>query len=159
MTAASTMLVSRLEAEKGKTLEFFAALSEADWNLTLYTDGEHWTVWQVMMHLTEAEDSILRLMKHVHSGGGGVPEDFDLDAYNERKVREGLADPKQDLAARFASRRDATIAWVRGLTDEDLALQGRHPFLGVAPLEDMIKLLYRHTQLHQRDIRRLVQGE
>ena len=158
MTAASSLLISRLEAEKEKTLEFFAALSEDEWEMTLYTDGEHWTVRQVMTHLVEAEDSILRLMKHIQSGGDGVPEDFNLDAYNERKVREGLPGSLHDLPARFSSRRDATIGWVSGLEDDDLSKQGRHPYLGIAAIEEMIKLLYRHTQLHQRDIRRMIQG-
>lgn len=159
MTESSGMLVSKLEAEKEKTLAFFASLSDSDWDLTLYADGELWTIRHVFTHLVEAEESILRLMKHILSGGGGVPEDFDLDGYNERKVQERIAEPAADLPTLFSVRRAATMAWVSGLRDEDLTIEGRHPFLGVAPIEDMIKLMYRHTQLHQRDIRRRLNGE
>ena len=45
---------------------------------------------------------------------------------------------------------------VAHMTPEDLPKVGRHPFLGAAPLEDIIKLLYRHNQIHQRDVRRLL---
>jgi hypothetical protein len=39
---------------------------------------------------------------------------------------------------------------------DDLAKQGRHPFLGTASLSDMIKLMYMHNQIHIRDIRRML---
>jgi hypothetical protein len=38
----------------------------------------------------------------------------------------------------------------------DLERIGRHPFLGVAPLVEMIKLVYRHNGIHIRDARKLV---
>jgi hypothetical protein len=31
--------------------------------------------------------------------------------------------------------------------------QGRHPFLGRAPLSEIIKIIYRHNQIHLREIR------
>jgi hypothetical protein len=45
---------------------------------------------------------------------------------------------------------------MNGLSADDLVKTGRHPWLGIAPLEDMIQLLYRHNQIHQRDIRKLL---
>ena len=49
--------------------------------------------------------------------------------------------------------RQATIKKVRALPDQDLGKMGRHPYLGVASLADIIKLIYRHNQIHQRDFR------
>ena len=159
MTAASDQLVKRLQAEKEKTMAFFAELSDGDWQQTLYADGEHWTVRQVFAHLNDAEEAILRMMQDIQRGGGGAPVDFDVDRYNEHKVRESAALTTNELSARFSTLRDATIAWVQTLTAEELALEGRHPYLEIAPLESMIKLLYRHTQLHQRDIRKFLLGD
>ncbi len=159
MTSAADTLVTRLVSEKEKTITFFSALPVPAWEQTLYTEGQSWTIREVFQHLVEAEGSILRLMKHVRSGGGGVPEDFDLDAYNERKVHAVRDLSLNELMERFLNRRDDTIKWVSDLSDLDLAREGRHPFLGIAPIEAMIKLMYRHTQLHQRDIRRLLKGE
>jgi hypothetical protein len=40
------------------------------------------------------------------------------------------------------------------MQDPDLAKLGRHPFLGITSLEDIIKMVYRHNQIHMREIRR-----
>jgi hypothetical protein len=41
----------------------------------------------------------------------------------------------------------------------DLANTGRHPFLGWVAVEDIIKMLYRHDQIHLRDLRRLLKPD
>ena len=43
------------------------------------------------------------------------------------------------------------------LADADLDRQGRHPFLGITAVEAMLKLLYRHTMLHERDTRKAIE--
>lgn len=150
-------LADRLTEEGVKTLAFFTALPQEAWTRRLYTDGAEWTVQQVFAHLVQAERSILRLMASILKGAAGSPVDFDLNAYNERKAAEIDALGTDDLAAMFDRSRAETVAWARALRPEDLAAQGRHPYLGIAPLEEMIKLLYRHPQLHQRDIKRMLE--
>ena len=58
------------------------------------------------------------------------------------------------ILQRFMERRGETIHMIQELSDVDLAIEGRHPWLGVVPVEEMIKLMYRHNQIHQRDIRK-----
>lgn len=156
MPISPAKLSDRLQAEREKTLAFFSGLPEETWSLKLYSEGQHWTVRQMFVHLVQAEQAILRLMRAILNGGEGSPQDFRLDEYNERKVQEIEALALEELLARFGTYRDETIRWVETLSVEDLSLEGRHPFLGIAPLEEMIKLMYRHTQLHQRDVRRLM---
>ena len=52
--------------------------------------------------------------------------------------------------------KNKTIQLLLELNDSDLAIEGRHPWLGVSPIEEMIKLLYRHNLIHQRDIRKVL---
>ena len=149
-------LASRLAEEGQKTQQFFGALSPEQWGRTLYTDGAQWTVRQVLAHFTITEFGIRSLMLNILAGGSGVPQDFDLNGYNERKV-SGLEEAAPDaLLAKYRLERQATIDWVGGLAPADLLKTGRHPWLGVAPLEEMIQLMYRHNQIHQRDIRKLL---
>jgi hypothetical protein len=156
MPETSERLASRLAEEGQKTQQFFSALSPEQWRCTLYTDGAQWTVHQVLAHFAITEVGIRSLMKNILAGGSGVPQDFDLNSYNERKVL-GLGETvPDDLLAKFRSERQATIDWVRGLAAADLLKTGRHPWLGVAPIEEMIQLMYRHNQIHQRDIRKLL---
>jgi hypothetical protein len=48
------------------------------------------------------------------------------------------------------------IVWVTGLDQTELSISGRHPYLGEAALVDMIKMVYRHNQIHYRDFRKLL---
>ena len=57
---------------------------------------------------------------------------------------------------RYARVRRATVEKVRSIQDPDLERIGRHPYLGMATLTDIIKLIYRHNQIHQRDFRKML---
>ena len=47
-----------------------------------------------------------------------------------------------------------SVEWTAGLKDEELDIQGRHPFLGETVIREMVKMLYIHNQLHYRDVKR-----
>lgn len=153
MTLLPARLTARLLEEGQKTVAFFQALTPLQMTQSLYTDGACWTVRQILAHFVAAELSITRLVESILSGGAGVPENFDLNGYNERKV-EALQDvPIEALLQQFTAARQVSAALAARLSAADLQRTGRHPFLGVAPLGDMLQLLYRHNQIHQRDIR------
>lgn len=149
-------LSHKLRTEGEKTLAFFRALSPEDWTKEMYSDGATWRVRDILAHITSAERSIPRLIRVLLKEGKQLPPDFDLDAYNQRKVREMANYTPEDLLTLFEQRRADTVALVEKLRAEDLQTVGRHPFLGEAPVEDMLKLMYRHIQIHQRDIRKML---
>ena len=147
----------RLEREGEKTARFFSELPVDIWEKIAYTDGAAWQVQQVLAHIVETESALPRLFKHIVDGGSGVPQDFDLDEYNEQTVRPLEQTAPEQLLTLFSERRKQTVAFVRGLTDEDLSKEGYHPFLGQAEVKEMIRLFYLHVQLHIRDVRSLIE--
>ncbi len=147
-------LAERLRTEGQKTQEFFRALTPAHWEQDIYTDGSIWSVRAIFSHFVATEASITRLIENILAGGAGSPEDFNLNAYNERKVSQLKDTPPEELLQRFEELRIVSANLVAHMSQEDLAKNGRHPFLGLTNLEEIIKLLYRHLQIHQRDIRR-----
>lgn len=147
-------LAERLRTEGEKTQEFFRALTPAHWEQTVYTDGSIWSVRAIFSHFVATEASITKLIENIQAGGSGSPEDFDLNAYNERKVSQLRETSPDELLQRFEELRIVSANLVAGMSLDDLAKGGRHPFLGLTNLEEIIKLLYRHLQIHQRDIRR-----
>lgn len=153
-TLTPSQLADRLQTEGEKTVEFFKTLPVEKWHEQIYTDGEHWTIHQILTHLTQAEDSVARLVTHVVGGGGGSPEGFDLNAYNHKKVKELENQTPESLLDEFSRRRTRTVSFVGKLTDADLEKVGRHAFLGMATVEEMLKTMHLHTQLHRRDIRK-----
>ena len=147
-------LIERLTTEGERTRSFFSSVPEESWLEKIYSDGDEWTIQEILTHIVQAEDAIQRLILGILAGGEGTPNRFDLDAYNQRKVTESHGRSTSDLIDLFTERRGKTIKLVAGMSGSDLTRIGRHPFLEMAPVRDMIKLMYRHTQLHQRDIRR-----
>ena len=61
---------------------------------------------------------------------------------------------RDELLAEFKQLRAFTVEMVSGFQAGDLEKQGRHPFLGVTTVEEMLKLMYLHLQLHTRDVKR-----
>jgi DinB superfamily len=148
-------LSKRLLEEGQKSLSFFRDLPESQRDLMVYSDGSRWSVRQVLAHFVDAENGFTSLIEDVLKGGSGTPEDFNIDMYNERHVARMQDIPFEELLEQFQQYRENNAGIVFRITPEDLDRQGRHPFLGLASLSDMIKLIYRHNQIHLRDIRRL----
>jgi hypothetical protein len=154
MPDTPAFLAERLKAEAEKSLEFFRELPENAWQQVIYSEGQAWTPGEVLAHFVATESSLLRLLENVLAGGSGSPQDFDIDAYNQRKVLQLANTPVPELYAQFQHHRQQTAALVESLQPSDLERQGRHPFLGMAPLSEIIKIIYRHNQIHQREIRK-----
>jgi uncharacterized damage-inducible protein DinB len=151
-TAAS--LCERLKNEGQKTLEFFQALTPEQWEQPIYSDGSAWSVRLILAHFVSAERGILRLMENILAGGEGARSDFDIDLYNERQVGAMAELPAASLLEQYSEIRQQSLDLVGRMTPEDLERTGRHPFLGVARIVDIVKMFYRHNQIHQRDIRK-----
>lgn len=149
-------LVNKISAEGEKTSRFFSEMPEELWEQQLYADGAEWSVHEVLAHIVDSEGSLLRFFEHIVARGKGVSEDFDIDRHNAHAVEKLRATPRQELLAMFGQRRANMVSFVCELTEADLLLEGRHPFLGQAALEEMLRLFYLHVNLHVRDIRQLM---
>jgi hypothetical protein len=156
MPESSAFLSERLKTEGEKTAAFFSSLTADQWNDLVYTEGAEWTVRSVLAHYVTAEKGFVKLFSDIRDGGPGASEDFDIDRYNasqQQKTRERMP---AELLEQFKTIRAEMAAWVASLTEADLQKQGRHPFLGVTTLAEMIKMVYRHNQIHQRDLRKVI---
>ena len=149
-------LADRLRSEGEKVIAAFDAYPEESREVTVYTEGAHWRLRDVLAHFVSTEIAFLQLFKNIQLGGSGVPDDFSIDQYNEKQVADMKEQPFVNLLESFTSTRAAMAEWVGELSESDLELMGRHPFLGVTNLAEMIKLVYLHNNLHLRDIRKRV---
>jgi len=158
MSNSTEFLTNRLRDEGEKSIQFFSNITAEDWDITIYSDGSRWNVRQVLAHFALAESSLCYLVEQIAAGGPGTPEDFDLDRYNEAKVSTVGDVSEDELIKLFRNNRQETINIVSKLTEAELTKKGRHPFLGDASLIDIIKLIYRHNQIHIREIRIKLNG-
>jgi hypothetical protein len=159
MSETPLRLQERLLNEGMRSVDFFRAMTPEQLDYTVYSDGSCWKIRQILAHFVSSEQAYGVLISDLLSGGHGAPEGFDIDNFNEDEVSKMVDLESQALLAQYEELRRSNANLVSRMQPEDLARVGRHPFLGVASLEEIIKLLYRHNQIHQRDIRRALSAK
>ncbi|NWG06324.1 MAG: DinB family protein [Chloroflexi bacterium] len=150
-------LADKLKSEGEKFFSLFAGLTDDQWNAEVYTEGETWTIRNVLAHFVTSERGLVKLFEQIRLGGTGSSDDFSIDRYNASMQARTKGLSPQELLEQFKEVRDTSIAWTLSLSEADLEKQGRHPFLGMTSIREMIKMLYLHNQLHYRDMKKVLQ--
>ncbi|MDL1911247.1 DinB family protein [Chloroflexi bacterium CFX6] len=147
-------LADKLRSEGEKFFALFAGLTDDQWQAEVYTEGETWTIRNVLSHFVTSERGLVRLFERIRQTGEGSSEDFSIDRYNAAQQQKTKDLTPQELLEQFKAVRSDSIAWTLSLDESDLEKVGRHPFLGMTTLREMIKMLYLHDQIHYRDMRK-----
>ena len=149
-------LADKLESEGDKFTALFAGLADSQWQAEVYTEGETWTLRNVLSHFVTSERGLVRLFEQIRLGGSGSADDFSIDRYNASQQQKTKDLSPQELLEQYQAVRADTIAWTLSLSELDLEKQGRHPFLGMTSLREMIKMLYIHNMTHYRDMKKVL---
>lgn len=147
-------LADKLKSEGEKFYSIFAGLTDAHWQAEIYTEGETWTIRNVLSHFVTSERGLVKLFERIRTGGEGLADDFSIDRYNAAQQQKTKDLSPQELLEQYKAVRADTVAWTLSISESDLEKQGRHPFLGMTTLRDAIKMLYMHNQLHYRDMKK-----
>lgn len=147
-------LAEKLKTEGERMLAFFAELTDDQWVGEVYTEGETWTIRNVLAHYVTSERGLVRLFERIRTTGEGAADDFSIDRYNTAQQEKTKDLTPAELLVQYKQIRAESVQWVSGLKDEELDIKGRHPFLGETVIREMIKMLYLHNQLHYRDVKR-----
>ena len=150
----TTELAEKLKSEGEKFIDIFSSLTDDQWKAEVYTEGEMWTVRNVLSHFVTSERGLVKLFEQIRLGGSGVGDDFSIDRYNAGQQAKTKELMPAELLEQYGEIRANSISWVSGLKDEELEIKGRHPFLGETTLREMVKMLYLHNQLHYRDLKK-----
>ena len=149
-------LAEKLKSEGEKFVSIFTDLTDEQWQMEVYTEGATWTIRNVLSHFVTAERSLVKLFEQIRQGSEGVSEDFSIDRYNAAMQARTKEATPQELLEQYKTIRADSVAWTSGLSEADLEKQGRHPFLGVTTIREMIKLLYIHNLTHYRDMKKVL---
>lgn len=147
-------LADKLLREGERTLTVFQQLPAEAWTLRIYDDGAQWTTRDVFEHLILSEQAMVPLCAQILATGIGAPEAFNIDDFNQRETGRLASLSQAALFERYAVTRQQTAQYAHGLTRETLARRGRHPAMGDAAIEDILKLIYLHHAMHTRDVMR-----
>ena len=149
-------IINELEKGLADTISLFTSLSSEQLSMQVYSDPD-WTVKQVLAHFITIEKSMHWLFNDILSGGPGSPEDFDVDRFNQ--TQPAKLDPLSldELIGRYTKVRQKTIAIVKDMSDDDFELEGRHAFHGQGKLGRFVCWAYEHVQLHEADLRNVLE--
>ena len=149
-------LADKLKSEGEKFFALFAGLTDTQWSAEVYTEGSVWTIRNVLSHFVTSERGLVKLFEQIRLGGAGAADDFSIDRYNASQQEKTRDLSPQELLQQYKEVRDASIAWTLSLTEADLERRGKHPFLDMTSLREMIKMLYLHNQIHYRDMKKVL---
>ena len=149
-------LAEKLKSEGEKFTSIFSALTDDQWQAEVYTEGEVWTIRNVLSHFVTSERGLVKLFEQIRQGGGGVTDEFSIDRFNASQQEKTKDLPVVELLEKYIFTRTETTTWVLSLKETDLEFTGRHPFLGETTLREMIKMLYLHNQIHYRDLKKVL---
>jgi uncharacterized damage-inducible protein DinB len=147
-------LADKLKSEGDKFYSLFAGLTDDQWNAEVYTEGETWTIRNVLSHFVTSERGLVRLFEQIRLGGAGAADDFSIDRYNASQQQKTKDLSPRDLLEQYKAIRADSVAWTLSLSEADLEKQGKHPFLGMTTIREMINMLYLHNQIHYRDMKK-----
>ena len=147
-------LAEKLKTEGEKMMTFFSSLTDEQWTSEVYTEGETWTLRNVLSHFVTSERGLVKLFERIRTTGEGASDDFSIDRYNAAQQQKSKDLSPAELLEQYKQVRADTVTWVSGLKDEELEIKGRHPFLGETVIREMIKMIYIHHLGHYRDVKR-----
>ena len=128
-------------------------LSPAEWQATVFAEGDTWTVATVLAHLVESERGMSIHVHKIRKGEATIPDDFDLERWNAGLVRRtGEVVPKE-LMASAAATRAKTLEVMESLDGSEWALTGRHPSRGEITIDQYYETIHAHEVGHLEDIR------
>ena len=150
-------LAEKLKSEGERFSSLFAGLTDEQWASEVYTEGETWTIRNVLAHFVTSERGLLKLFERIRTTGEGSSEDFSIDRYNAAQQQRTKELAPQELLEQYKAIRSDAIAWTLSLSEDELEKQGRHPFLGMTTIREMLKMLYIHNLTHYRDMKKVLQ--
>lgn len=153
-----TDLADKLKTEGEKVISVFSGFSDHEWTREVYTEGDTWTIRNVLAHFVTSERGLIKLFEQIRQGGSGAADDFSIDRYNAAMQERTKDASPAELVEQFKQIRENSIAWVSGLKEEELEIIGRHPFLQMTTIREMIKMLYIHNMTHFRDMKKVIKS-
>lgn len=154
----TTELADKLKTEGERFTKFFSGLTAEQWTQEVYTEGTTWSIRNVLSHFVTSERGLVKLFESIRQGGEGAKDDFSIDRYNAAQQEKTKDITPAELLEQYKVVRANSITWVSGLKDEDLEIKGRHPFLEVTTIREMVKMLYLHNQIHYRDLKKALKN-
>jgi len=153
MVVTPQELANCLREEGDRVVEFFNHLTHNQWGVLVYPEKSDWSMHHLLAHFVSSEIGRKELIFNVFRGGTGTQPNFEIDQFNQREIEKLSQGANDKLLQCFNQERAKLIECISAMSAQDLERRGNDPYIGEVALSDMIKLTYRHLQIHLRDAR------
>ena len=141
-------LRDHLNATREAVLKIIADLQPADWERKVQSADGQWTVRQVLLHLATSENGQIGTAKAIAAGRPTVPDDFDLNRYNNRQIEKNAAKTPPEILFSLAESRQKLLAYLDEVSETDLGMRGKHGRGDVLSLEELFYRVGEHEAEH-----------
>ncbi|MBM2810802.1 MAG: Maleylpyruvate isomerase family mycothiol-dependent enzyme [Chloroflexi bacterium] len=148
MADRRSALRDTLKVANDALLATLNTLDSPEWNSPSPNDG--WSAKDTLAHITSIEERE-RMQIRAILGEGEFPTD-DVNIYNERMIAERRGWTVEQLLAELAKSREATLAILDGIGEEDLDHYFDHPRRGRLTVAGIYEHIAEHTGRHAADI-------
>jgi len=156
MSQRSEVLASALQEARALLSVELDRVGEDAWRRPSGVAG--WTVKDVLAHLAANQPARVLLVRGVLGGAPGPGPDFDLNAYNARRLEKKRGLPVAELRAELAAGHAQMLALLGSLAEADFDRKGYDPGSGVVTVAEMFHLTAHHEVQHSRHIREALAG-
>lgn len=150
MAESKQALREEMAAARFELMAAIGSLAEADWDRA--TANPEWTARDILTHVAVSESGNLVRMRRILEGNSALPADWDLNRYNNRQVEKRRGMAVADLVAALSQSREEALAFLDGLTAEQLDTRGWHGSGRELSLAEIFVVMANHERGHARDI-------
>ena len=156
MSERKAKLREELARDRQSLLDAVAALSEEDLARSAGHESD-WTVKDLIGHIAYAEGSMIPLAQGGAAGEARKqPPDFDIDRWNESRIRRAREQSVPQLLERLATSREQLLALLDSLSEADLDRPVYHPTQKDTTVEGIFHIIAGHERLHAQEVRAAV---
>jgi hypothetical protein len=154
MSNKKNILKQKLTQARTDLENLLTSLTPDQWHSPIISEGDTWTVLDIVAHLVENERGMSIHVHKIRQGKETVPEGFDLTGWNAGlKGRMGNPTPAE-LGQNLAQTRAKTLEVLDSIQDTEWGLTGRHPARGTITIEQYYETMAGHDRQHTHDIKR-----
>jgi hypothetical protein len=135
-------------------LEVVGQLQPDDWEKIVHSTEGGWTVKQALLHLATSETGQIGTGKAIATDQPTVPDDFDLNRYNNRQVEKNKDKPPAQILSGMVESRQKLLAFLDEVPEEALDKRGKHARGDVISLEQLFYRIGEHEADHTVEIKR-----
>jgi uncharacterized damage-inducible protein DinB len=112
-----------------------------------------WSIKDQVAHLAAANRGMFGIAQRMARGEDPkLPEGYDNEVFNARQVAKRKERTLAEICAEIDTTHSELLAFLDGLTPEQLALMGEHPLFGQVVLRDLLVIIYTHQIMHCKEI-------